>query len=223
MYRGSRDSLMSMMAPATLAAFALVALPLILVPGPSVLFAVGRSLELGRAGGLLTVLGNTIGAFVCAVVVAVGVGVVIAQSPVLFIVIRVAGGLYLIYLGVQAIRHRNDRVVVESGPIAAKSAGRLVLDGFIVGVTNPKSIVFFLAVLPQFVDYPAGGVALQLLVLGTVFVLIAIVSDGTWALAASFARSWFADSPQRIARLTLIGGIVMILLGIAALFIGGIH
>ena len=114
-------------------------------------------------------------------------------------------------------------MVVESGPIASKSAGRLVLDGFIVGVTNPKSIVFFLAVLPQFVDYPAGGVALQLLVLGTVFVLIAIVSDGTWALAASFARSWFADSPQRIARLTLIGGIVMILLGIAALFIGGIH
>jgi len=200
--------------------FVLVAIPLIIVPGPSVLFVIGRSLSLGRIGGLLSVLGNALGAFVVTVAVAFGVGVIIAQSLVLFTVVKVIGAAYLIYLGVQAIRHRREHSDAATTPVARKSGARLVMQGFVVGVSNPKTIVFFLAVLPQFVDYSAGGIPLQMLTLGALFVAIALVSDGVWALAAGFARDWFAKSPKRIETLGATGGVVMIGLGVGALFLG---
>lgn len=201
-------------------AFALVAFPLILVPGPSVLFVIGRSLSLGRVGGLLSVLGNSLGAFVIAVFVAFGLGTVIGQSAVLFTIVKVAGAGYLIYLGVQAIRHRRAIADATTATVTPRAQWRLLLQGFIVGVSNPKTIVFFLAVLPQFVDYPAGNIPTQLLILGTLFVAIALVSDGAWALAAGFARDWFAKSPGRISTLGAIGGVVMIGLGVGSLFLG---
>jgi len=205
----------------SLIAFTLVAIPIILVPGPSVLFVIGRSLSLGRVGGLLSVVGNAIGGFLAVVAVAFGVGVIIAQSVVLFTVIKVAGALYLIYLGIQAIRHRRqgsmDATVSASQP---HSTLRLLTQGFIVGVTNPKSIVFFIAVLPQFVNYPAGNIPAQMLVLGTVFMTMALVSDGAWALLAGVARDWFGRSPRRIETLGATGGVLMIGLGVGSLFVG---
>lgn len=205
----------------SLVAFTLVAIPIILVPGPSVLFVIGRSLSLGRVGGLLSVAGNAVGGLVAVVAVAFGVGVLIAQSVVLFTVVKVAGALYLIYLGVQAIRHRKQGGM-DASTAATPSGGklRLLTQGFIVGVTNPKSIVFFIAVLPQFVNYPAGNIPLQMLVLGTVFMIMALVSDGAWALVAGVARDWFARSPRRIEVLGATGGVVMIGLGVGSLFVG---
>lgn len=201
------------MVPATnLLAFALAALLLIAVPGPSVLFVIGRTLALGRKGGLLSVLGNAIGELVQIAAVALGVGVVVAQSIMLFSVVKFAGAAYLIYLGVQAIRHRG-RGATAADPSRTASAARVLREGFVVGATNPKSIVFFVAVLPQFVDYSAGAIALQLGILGAVFLLIALVSDSTWALAAGTARRWFARSPRRIATLSTTGGVMMIGLG----------
>lgn len=205
---------------ANLVAFALVAIPLIMVPGPSVLFVIGRSLSLGKLGGLLSVLGNSLGALVAAVFVALGLGIVIAQSAVLFTIVKIAGAAYLIYLGVQAIRHRRANADAATTVIAPRAKWRLLLQGFIVGVSNPKTIVFFLAVLPQFVDYSAGNVPLQMLVLGTLFVAVATISDSVWALAAGTARDWFARSPRRISTLGATGGVVMIGLGVGSLFIG---
>ncbi|MFM9877528.1 MAG: LysE family translocator [Rhodoglobus sp.] len=203
-----------------LLAFVLVAIPIILVPGPSVLFVIGRSLALGRTGGLLSVVGNAAGALVIAVAVAFGVGILIAQSAVLFMIVKIAGALYLIWLGIQAIRHRRDAATTATSAVAPRSTPRLLVEGFIVGVTNPKTIVFFIAMLPQFVNYPAGSIPLQMLLLGAVFVVLALVSDSAWALAAGSARDWFARSPRRISTLGATGGVVMIGLGVGSLFIG---
>ena len=203
-----------------LVAFALVAIPIILLPGPSVLFVIGRSLSLGRIGGLLSVLGNAAGALVVVVAVAFGVGIIIAESAILFTAIKIVGAGYLIYLGVQAIRHRRDRADAATAPVRPTSKLRLLLQGFLVGVSNPKTIVFFIAVLPQFVDYGAGGIPSQMLVLGVLFVAIALITDSAWALAAGFARDWFAKSPRRISTLGATGGVMMIGLGTASLFLG---
>ncbi|MGY3318759.1 LysE family translocator [Arthrobacter sp. TE12232] len=201
------------MVPApNLLAFALAALVLIAVPGPSVLFVIGRTLALGRKGGLLSVAGNAGGELVQIAAVAVGVGVVLAQSLLLFSVVKFAGAAYLVYLGIQAIRHRGSGATAAD-PANPSSTARVLREGFIVGATNPKSIVFFVAVLPQFVDYSAGAIPVQLATLGAVFLLIALVSDSTWALAAGTARHWFARSPRRIAALSTTGGVMMIGLG----------
>lgn len=205
---------------ANLVAFGLVSIPLILLPGPSVLFAIGRALSLGRVGGLLGVAGNAAGGLVAVTAVAFGIGIVIAQSAVLFTVVKIVGAAYIIYLGVQAIRHRTQRADAATAAVAPTRKWRLLLQGFLVGVSNPKTIVFFLAVLPQFVDYPAGNVPLQMFVLGALFVVIAMITDSVWALAAGIARDWFARSPRRISTLGATGGVMMIGIGTAALFVG---
>jgi len=201
-----------MVPAANLLAFALAALILIAMPGPSVLFVIGRTLALGRKGGLLSVLGNAAGELVQVAAVALGVGVVLAQSLLLFSVVKFAGAAYLVYLGIQAIRHRG-RGPTAANPANPSSTARVLREGFIVGATNPKSIVFFVAVLPQFVDYSAGAIPVQLATLGGVFLLIALVSDSGWALVAGTARHWFARSPRRIAGLSTTGGVMMIGLG----------
>jgi threonine/homoserine/homoserine lactone efflux protein len=202
------------MVPLTnLLAFALASLVLIAIPGPSVLFVIGRSLALGRKGGLLSVLGNALGMVPQIIAVALGVGVALAQSMVLFTILKFAGAAYLVYLGVRAIRHRGGRTTTAAGPVPPSSTWRMLGEGFLVGATNPKSIVFFVAVLPQFVDYRAGSIPLQLASLGAVFLLIALASDSIWALAAGSARHWFARSPKRISTLSAAGGVMMIGLG----------
>lgn len=204
-----------------LAAFALASIILIVVPGPSVLFVVGRSLSLGRRAGLLTVLGNELGVLPIIAAVAFGVGAIIAESVVLFTAIKFLGAAYLIYLGIMAIRHRHSGVNEVDAPSAGPlTAGRVLLQGFIVGVTNPKSIIFFGAALPQFVDFHAGMVPLQMMVLGLVFAVIALVSDAVWALLAGTARAWFARSPRRIAATRTTGGVMMIGLGGALVLTG---
>lgn len=209
-----------MVAASHLLAFALTALGLTVIPGPSVLFVIGRSLSLGRAGGLISVIGNELGVLAIAIAVALGVGVVVQQSAIVFWVVKVAGGLYLIYLGIQAIRHRNDRATAPTRP-SRSGALWMLAQGFLVGVSNPKTIVFMIAVLPQFVDYGAGGIPLQLAILGATFVAIALITDSGWALAAGTARAWFGRSPRRVARLAAAGGVMMIGLGATVLVVGG--
>ena len=205
---------------ANLVAFLLVATPIILIPGPSVLFIIGRSLSLGRLGGVLSSLGNGVGSLVLAVAVALGVGTIVAQSVVLFTAVKIAGACYLVYLGIQAIRHRQRSADAATAVVAPARPIRLLIEGFIVGVTNPKTIVFFVAVLPQFVDYRAGAIPLQMLVLAVIFVALAIISDTAWALAAGTARQWFARSPKRLSTMSATGGVLMIGLGVGSLFAG---
>lgn len=206
-----------------LLAFIAAALVLIVIPGPAVLFSVGRTLALGRVGGLLSVLGVVLALIPIVAAVALGVGAIIAQSIVLFTVLKIAGALYLVYLGIQAIRHRKEAARAASETRLPRSHWRQLWQGFVVGVTNPKTIAFFVAVLPQFVDLHAGSVPLQMLELGAIFAVIGALSDTAWVMAAGAARSWFARSPKRIERLSATGGGMMIGLGGILLLTGVEH
>lgn len=196
-----------------LLAFTITAWLLILVPGPSVLFTVSRAIALGRAAGVATVAGNTAGAFLQAVAVAFGVGPLVERSVLLFTVLKLAGAAYLIFLGVQAIRHRRSLGEALSATVERKTTARIVIDGFTVGVTNPKVVVFFAAILPQFIDRQSGHVPLQIVVLGAVFAGVALLSDSAWALAAGTARAWFTRSRRRLELVGGASGLVMIGIG----------
>jgi threonine/homoserine/homoserine lactone efflux protein len=196
-----------------LLAFALISFALIIVPGPNVLFVISRSLMLGRAAGVGTAAGGQIGVYLQVVAVAFGVGALVERSVAIFTVIKLAGAAYLVYLGVQAIRHRGS--LREALEVAAqpRSLGRILWDGIAVGATNPKVIVFFAAVLPQFVNRSAGHVQVQMLLLGSVFLAIAVACDSSWALAAGTARGWLARSPRRLEMIGGAGGLAMIGIG----------
>lgn len=194
-------------------AFALAAFALILIPGPSVLFVISRSLSLGRKGGFLSALGNALGALPAIALVSLGIGAIVAESVVAFIIIKFLGAGYLMYLGVQAIRHRNDHTDTATSQRAQPSSFRIIREGFVVGVSNPKTIVFFVAVLPQFVSYENGAIPLQMAVLGMIFLGIGLASDSMWALTAGTARTWFARNPKRLSHMGAGGGVAMIGLG----------
>jgi threonine/homoserine/homoserine lactone efflux protein len=196
-----------------LLAFALISFLLIIVPGPNVLFIISRSLMLGRTAGVGTALGGQIGVYVQVAAFAFGIGAVVERSVAVFTVLKLAGAVYLVYLGIQAVRHRNDLGAAMSARAEPKSIRRIAADGFLVGLTNPKAIVFFIAVLPQFVDQSAGHVPVQMLLLGAIFLVIAVFCDSTWALVAGTARTWLASSPRRLALVGGTGGLVMIGIG----------
>ena len=202
------------MIPTThLLAFTVTALVLIAIPGPSVLFTVSRAITLGRGAGVATVAGNTVGAFTQVVAVAFGIGPLVERSVALFTVLKLAGAAYLVFLGVQAIRHRQSLAEALGATIERKTTTRIVIDGFTVGVTNPKVIVFFAAMLPQFVDRPAGNVPVQIIALGAIFAGIALISDSTWALAAGTVRNWLGRSQRRLELIGGVGGLAMIGIG----------
>lgn len=202
-----------MIATPTLLAFIAAAFIMVVIPGPTVLFTIGRAIALGRFGGFLSIVGTAVGSIILVLAVALGVGTVIAQSVVLFTIVKVAGAGYLVFLGIQAIRHRKDAAAAVTGAVQRKSGWRLLFEGFVVGITNPKSIAFFLAILPQFVDLRAGSVPLQLFVLGSIVVVIGVTCDAVWVLLASAARDWFGRSPRRISAMSATGGGMMIGLG----------
>ncbi|WP_405603336.1 LysE family translocator [Streptomyces sp. NBC_01410] len=197
-------------------AFAAMSLLVIVIPGPSVLFVIGRALAHGRRTAVATALGNVFGSYVLVVAVALGIGALVERSALVFMAVKLAGAAYLVFLGVQAFRHRKDMKVSDmqapSGP--ARGDLRTVVDGILVGVTNPKGIVFFAAVLPQFVDHAAGNLPAQMLLLGLVPISIGLVTDTLWGLGAAAARSWFARSERRLSMVGGAGGFAMIGLGV---------
>jgi len=201
-----------MPSPTTLLAFGVTALILIVIPGPSVLFTLGRSIALGRAAGITSVAGNTLGSLGLALAVALGVGALVEASAVLFLIVKIAGAAYLVYLGVRTILQRKKHAAVATDAAPAPLR-RIFGQALVVGFTNPKSLAFFVAVLPQFARADAGPVPLQLMVFGVLFAAIAFCSDSVWALAAGSARDWFARSPRRIETLSATGGAMMIALG----------
>jgi threonine/homoserine/homoserine lactone efflux protein len=209
-----------MVPPDRLLGFAAAAFVLIVIPGPSVLFEISRSIALGRRAGLATVAGNAAGEMVQAVAVAIGIGSIIQRSEPLFTVVKVIGVGYIILLGVRAIRDRRALSSALDAAVGPRSDRRILFEGFVVGATNPKSLVFFAAVLPQFVVVQSGFVAAQLAVLGFVFVLIALLSDSAWVFVAGTARDWFARSPRRLEVVGGAGGLLMIAVGIRLAFTG---
>ncbi|MDT0393743.1 MULTISPECIES: LysE family translocator [Streptomyces] len=199
----------------SLLAFATMSLVVIALPGPSVLFVVGRALAHGRRTALATVLGNLLGCYALILAVALGVGAVVQSSTTVFTALKLAGAVYLVCLGVQAYRHRGRlRADLTTGDGERRGDLRTVLDGLLVGATNPKGLVFFAAVLPQFVDHDAGNIPLQM-VLGLIPAGIGLVCDTVWGLGASAARTWFAGSDRRLSMIGGAGGIALIGLGLA--------
>lgn len=196
-------------------AFAVVALVIVAIPGPSVLFTVSRALTVGRRTAFLTVAGNAVGIYVQAIVAAFGMGVLVERSAVAFAVVKYVGAAYIVYLGIQAIRHRRSVAEALHQRIVPVAPLRAVRDGAIVGVTNPKTIVVFVAVMPSFADPAAGSLPVQLLILGLLFPFWGLVLDSVWAFVAGTARAWFARSPRRIAMIGGTGGFVMIGLGLS--------
>ena len=207
-----------MVIPSRLPEYIVAAMVIILAPGPSVLFVIARASAWGRKTAVFTVAGNVTGAFALSTLVAIGLGPVLQRSDLAYAAIQWGGGLYLMYLGVDAIRHRRVHAedMRNQGDIAPGIA-RSVRDGFWVGALNPKGLVFYAAVLPQFVDREKGSVALQLIFLGAVFSILAFISDGSWGLLAGTARQWLATDPKRLEKLRATGGTVMIILGISVL------
>jgi threonine/homoserine/homoserine lactone efflux protein len=196
-----------------LASFALAAFLIIVIPGPSVLFVVSRGVALGRRAALATVAGNTLGAFAQGVLVAFGLGALVTRSQTLYAAVKLLGALYLLHLGWSAFRSRKELSSAFDVGVEAKSVRRIVREGFTVGVTNPKIIVFFSATLPQFVDRDRGSVTGQMLALLLVFSSIALLSDGAWGLLAGSVRAWFTGSPTRLEALAGGGGLCIMGLG----------
>jgi threonine/homoserine/homoserine lactone efflux protein len=207
-----------MVIPSRLPEYIVAAMVIILAPGPSVLFVIARAIAWGRKTAVFTVAGNVTGAFALSTMVAIGLGPILQRSDLAYAAIQWGGGLYLMYLGIEAIRQRKVHAedMRNQGDVAPGVA-RSMRDGFWVGALNPKGLVFYAAVLPQFVDREKGNVALQLIFLGAVFSILAFVSDGTWGLLAGTARQWLATDAKRLEKLRATGGIVMIILGISVL------
>jgi len=198
-----------------LATFLVASIVIIIVPGPSVLFTLARGVAWGRAVAVLTVLGNSIGTLVLSVAVAVGLGPLLAHSKVFSVVLQIAGGSYLLWLGYDALRHRREHAEAMAKRESQRpSRITVVRQGFVVGILNPKSLVFFAAVFPHFVEPSKGNVTLQLLIFGGIFSVMAFCSDSTWGVIAGTAREWLSDSPTRLVVLRTIGACVMMTLGV---------
>jgi threonine/homoserine/homoserine lactone efflux protein len=205
--------------PSRLIEYIIAAMIIILAPGPSVLFIIARAIAWGRKVAVITVAGNVTGAFVLSSLVAFGLGPILQRSDLAFVAVQWLGGLYLVYLGIDAIRKRKVHAadMTNQGPVEP-TVFQSIRDGFMVGVLNPKGLVFYAAVLPQFIDRDRGGVTGQLLFLGALFSVLAFFSDGGWGLLAGTARAWLAGDAGRLEKLRATGGCVMILLGASVIF-----
>ncbi|NCW41712.1 MAG: LysE family translocator [Actinobacteria bacterium] len=206
---------------ANILGFTLLAIVIIVVPGPGVLFAVGRALVLGTKPALLSVLGNALGVGVQIVVVALGLGVLIQSSPTAFFAIQVAGAIMIGYLGIRAIMQRTESLEDASAKPHSKST--ILEESVVVGLTNAKTLVFFLAALPSFAAVEDGDPILQMLFLGALFSAIGIASDSTYAIAAGKARDWLATSAKRLAVFRGLGGLALTLLGLYMLYEALVH
>jgi threonine/homoserine/homoserine lactone efflux protein len=197
-----------------LLAFLVTVYILIVIPGPSVLFVISRGVALGRRAALATVLGNTSGLLFQLIVVVIGLGSILASSETVFTVLKLIGAAYLVTLGLRSIRDRKKlATALAPTTLPPRSVRAMIREGFVVGATNPKGLIIFTAVLPQFIDRSTGHPTLQLATLGLICALVALVSDGSWAIASGTARTWLGRSPARLERLSVGGGVTMIALG----------
>jgi threonine/homoserine/homoserine lactone efflux protein len=195
--------------------FLVLAIVIIVVPGPSVLFAIGRALVLGTKLAVLSVLGNALGVGLQIVVVSLGLGVLIQQAPALFFVIKIVGALVIAYLGIKAV---IDRGKLELADEKSSSSRAVIQQSIVVGITNAKTFVFFVAALPSFVSPADGNPIIQMLFLGLIFSIIGIASDMVYAVAAGKARDWLSTSEKRLANFRGLGGLALTLLGLYMIF-----
>jgi threonine/homoserine/homoserine lactone efflux protein len=192
----------------------IASIAIILIPGPSVMFVIARAVAWGKVTAVLTALGNAFGMLLLSIFIAVGLGPLLQRSELLLAGVQILGGLYLIHLGISAYRYRrehaDDMIKVEE---FRPSYLQTLRQGFTVGALNPKALVFFSAVFPQFVDSEVGSITFQLLIFGLIFAVLSFVLDGTWGLLVGSSRDWFVTSKNRLIYLRTIGAVVMVTLG----------
>ncbi len=199
--------------------FVSAALVLLLIPGPAVLYLVGRSIEQGRVAGLVSILGIHAATLVHVAAAALGLSAILASSALAFDIVKYAGAAYLIWLGLKKIFGREEGASEDSSQKRHGHA-RLLRDGFIVNLLNPKTALFFLAFLPQFVELDRGHVATQIVVLGMTFTALGLVTDGAYALAAGTAGNWLKRSRGYLRFERYVSGAMFIGLGMTAAFAG---
>jgi threonine/homoserine/homoserine lactone efflux protein len=199
----------------TLLLFVGASLALLAIPGPAVIYVVTRSIEHGRAAGMTSMLGVETGTFAYALAAAAGLSGLIAASVTAFTIVKYAGAAYLVYLGVRKLLERD-----QAQDAVAAGRSRLFLKGALVQLLNPKIAIFFVAFLPQFVDRSGGPVAAQILVLGTIFTLLAILSDGAYVLLAGAVSGWLRSGRRARSWLARFSGGIYIGLGLTAALSG---
>lgn len=201
----------------TLLVFAPVALGLLIVPGPAVLYIVTRSIDQGRTAGIVSVAGIHVGSLVHVAAAAFGLSAILASSALAFSIVKYAGAAYLIVLGVRKLVSKGDGLGAGED-VPRRSLSRIFAEGVVVNVLNPKTALFFVALLPQFVDVELGAVWLQMVVLGMTFIFLGMLSDGTYALVAARAGRWLRTSARfRTAQRYVSGGVYLSLGAAAAL------
>lgn len=198
--------------------FVVAALVLLLTPGPAVLYIVARSVEQGRLAGLVSALGVHVGTLVHVAAAALGLSALLVSSALAFNVVKYLGALYLIYIGVRKLMGWDQ--ALERRALARPSLRRLFAQGVVVNVLNPKTALFFLAFLPQFVDVSRGAVGLQILTLGLIFVALGVVSDGLYAVAAGTAGEWIRRDGRVLRAERYVSGGVFVGLGVTAALAG---
>jgi threonine/homoserine/homoserine lactone efflux protein len=203
-----------------LALFVLSSVALLLVPGPAVLYIVTRSLSQGRAAGLASMAGVNAGALTHTFAAALGLSAILISSAVAFTAVKFLGAAYLIYLG---IRQFFTKGAFENIELKQDSLSRIFVQGYLVSIFNPKLALFFFAFLPQFVDVHRGSVTLQMLILGLIFVSLAAISDGTYAMLSSSLGRWLKRNPRFAARQKYVTGSVYVGLGLTAALTGSSH
>ena len=203
--------------PSVLIVFAAASLALLVVPGPAVLYVVTRSVAQGRRAGLISVLGVHVGSVVHVAAAALGLSALLASSATAFGVVKVLGAGYLIWLGARKLLRREDVTVEDVAPVSQR---RLFTQGIVVNVLNPKTAIFFLAFLPQFVNPARGPVAPQILVLGVSFIVLGMLSDGAYALLAGALAGRLRHTVRARRRLDRASGLVYLGLGAGAAFAG---
>jgi threonine/homoserine/homoserine lactone efflux protein len=202
----------------TLAVFSAAALLLLIIPGPAVLYIVAQSVSRGRMAGLVSMLGIQVGGLVHVAAAAVGLSALVVQSALAFSVVKYVGAAYLVFLGVRRLLGRDGNSA--DGMPRERRLRVLFANGIIVNVFNPKTALFFFAFLPQFVDVSRGHVAFQILVLGLVFIGLAVISDGAYAIAAGSAAGWVSARRGFARAERFVSGGVLVGLGLATAFSG---
>jgi len=194
--------------------FLLAALVLLVTPGPAVLYIIARSLDQGRLAGFVSVLSIETGNFVHVLAATLGLSAILISSPLAFSIVKYLGAAYLIYLGIRRLLSRATSMQVAAGD--RKSLGSIYRQGVVVAVLNPKTALFFFAFLPQFVEATRGAIPLQLLTLGCLFVLMAIVTDSTYSFLASTAGQWLKGTSAFLRFERYMAGSIYIVLGVVA-------
>jgi threonine/homoserine/homoserine lactone efflux protein len=205
-----------MLDPVKLPIFILAALTLLLTPGPAVLYIVARSMDQGQLAGMVSVLSVEIGNFVHVLAATLGLSALLFSSAMAFMVVKYLGAAYLIYLGLRRILSRET--ALSTADVEKQSLRKIFSQGVWVAVLNPKTALFFLAFLPQFVDPARGNVTPQLFTLGSIFVLMAIFTDGMYALLSGTAGQSLKKAPIFLKAERYVVGSVYIGLGLMAAF-----